>query len=77
MKLHFDQNQVFRIKVIKSIIDVFEGQPLNKGDYEFTLARDNGSLQFNENGVGNNIVQKQNGVKRNISYFLMEVQGVS
>jgi hypothetical protein len=31
MKLHFDANQQYQIDAIKSITDIFEGQPMNKG----------------------------------------------
>ncbi|MEK7309217.1 MAG: DEAD/DEAH box helicase family protein [Planctomycetota bacterium] len=67
MKLHFDPNQKFQIEAIQSIVDIFEGQPLNKGDYEFTLAMDNGSLQFNENGVGNNIILSDTQILKNVN----------
>ena len=54
MKLHFDSKQEFQIDAIKSITDIFEGQPLNSGDFEFSL-KSNGVL-LTENGLGNNLV---------------------
>lgn len=76
MKLHFDSNQDYQLKAIQSVIDLFEGQPLNKGDFEFSLSDNSSSLQLNENGFGNNLVisevqisdnlknvQKRNGIK--------------
>jgi type III restriction enzyme len=75
MKLHFDSNQEYQLQAIQSIVDVFEGQPLNTGDYEFSLEATNTSLQFSEYGVGNAIrltfqelldnvrkIQKRNGI---------------
>lgn len=56
MILHFDANQDYQLQAIKSVIDLFEGQPLNKGDFEFTLNTGDLSLQLNENGFGNNLV---------------------
>jgi len=55
MKLHFESNQEYQLQAIQSIVDVFEGQPLNAGDYEFSLEATNTSLQFSEYGVGNAI----------------------
>src|SRR3989339_1388594 len=66
MKLHFDPNQQFQIDAIKSIVDIFEGQPLSKGDYEFSLSQDSGSLQFNENGVGNNLILSEEQILQNL-----------
>ena len=37
MKLRFDPNQDFQLQAIRSTVDVFEGQPLNQGDYEFSF----------------------------------------
>ncbi|MGA3287379.1 MAG: DEAD/DEAH box helicase family protein [Bacteroidota bacterium] len=75
MKLQFESNQEFQLQAIQSIVDVFEGQPLNTGDYEFSLEATNTSLQFSEYGVGNAIrltsleilenirkIQKRNGI---------------
>ena len=75
MKLQFDSKQEFQTEAVKAITDIFEGQPLNSGDFEFSIIQ-SGSL-LNENGVGNNIafsqldqltgniqlVQKNNGIK--------------
>jgi len=55
MKLHFESNQEYQLQAIQSIVDVFEGQPLSTGDYEFSLGASNTSLQFSEFGVGNAI----------------------
>ncbi|MFH2069642.1 MAG: DEAD/DEAH box helicase family protein [Elusimicrobiota bacterium] len=67
MKLHFDPNQQFQIDAIKSIVDMFEGQPLSKGDYEFSISQDSGSLQFNENGVGNNLILSEKQILENLN----------
>src|SRR3989339_181601 len=67
MKLHFDPNQQFQIDAIKSIVDIFEGQPLSKSDYEFSLSQNSGSLQFNENGVGNNLILSEEQILDNLN----------
>ena len=37
MKLHFDPNQQYQHDAINAIVRVFEGQPLNHGDFSFTI----------------------------------------
>ncbi len=32
MKLHFDPNQDYQLQAIKSVVDIFEGQPLSQSD---------------------------------------------
>ena len=74
MKLQFDPNQDYQKQAIDAVVDIFEGQPLNSSDLEFSLTE--GSLQFSENGVGNRVslteeqvfknvqeVQKRNGIE--------------
>lgn len=56
MKLHFDANQDFQLQAIQSVVDLFEGQPLNTGDFEFSLNDSDLSLQLNENGFGNRLI---------------------
>jgi type III restriction enzyme len=51
LKLHFDSKQEFQLEAIKSITDIFEGQSLNSGDYEFSITQPGSAL--NENGFGN------------------------
>lgn len=68
MKLHFDPNQQYQLDAVKSIIDIFEGQPLTQGDFGFSIS-ENGQL-FNENGVGNRIVLSEEHILSN----LQEVQ---
>ena len=53
MKLHFDPNQQFQIGTINSIVGIFEGQPLNHGEFGFTFDDDN--YLFQEDGVGNRL----------------------
>ena len=38
MKLHFDPNQQYQLDAVKSIVDIFEGQPLNQGDFGFSVS---------------------------------------
>lgn len=75
MKLHFDSNQEYQLQAIKAVTDIFEGQQLNSGEFEFSVSQP-GSI-FTENGFGNQIdftelkqlteniqrVQQNNGLK--------------
>ncbi len=53
MKLHFDPNQPYQLDAINAIVRVFEGQPLNHGDFSFTI--DNRSTITPVGGVGNQL----------------------
>lgn len=67
MKLQFDKNQSYQLEAIQSIIDLFEGQELNKSDFEFSLSdTGNGSLRFTEAGVGNNLVLSEDELLANL-----------
>ena len=56
MKLIFDKNQSYQLEAIQAIVDLFEGQDLNKSDFEYTFSdAGKGSLQFTEAGVGNHL----------------------
>ena len=75
MKLHFDSKQEFQLEAVKAITDIFEGQPLSSGDFEFSIGQPGALLT--ENGFGNRLffsqleqlteniqhVQKNNGLK--------------
>lgn len=64
MKLHFDSNQDYQLEAIKAITDLFEGQPLSGGDFEFSIAP-SGAL-LNENGFGNHLRLEEEQVFENV-----------
>ncbi len=64
MKLHFDSNQEYQLEAIKAITDIFEGQPLSNGDFEFSIST-SGSL-LSENGFGNNLILSQEQLLANV-----------
>ncbi|MDO9576505.1 MAG: DEAD/DEAH box helicase family protein [Candidatus Cloacimonadales bacterium] len=64
MILQFDPNQSFQLDAIKSIVDLFEGQPLNQSELDFTFSDTN--LQFSEIGVGNRIVLNDEQILKNL-----------
>ena len=53
MKLHFDSKQEFQIEAVKAITDIFEGQSLSSGDFEFSISQPDALLT--ENGSGNKL----------------------
>ena len=57
MKLQFDAKQAFQIDAVNAVVDLFDGQPLNKGDFQISFeARGQGlfgSLIQTELGLGN------------------------
>jgi len=65
MKLHFDPNQIYQLDAIKSITDIFEGQSLNKGDFEFSMSSAN-TLIDNEFGVANRITLSEKQILKNL-----------
>ncbi len=64
MKLHFDSNKEYQLDAIKSITDIFEGQPLSTGDFEFAI-HTSGTL-LSENGFGNHLNLTESQVWKNI-----------
>jgi type III restriction enzyme len=64
MKLHFDPNQEYQLQAIRAVTDLFEGQPLRGGDFEFSL-QSPGALH-KELGVGNRLNIKPDEMERNV-----------
>jgi len=64
MKLHFDPNQQFQHDAINSIVDIFEGQPLNQGDFSFSITTK--SYMFQDGGVGNRLSITEEQILRNV-----------
>ncbi|MFA5515720.1 MAG: DEAD/DEAH box helicase family protein, partial [Desulfuromonadales bacterium] len=73
MKLKFDDKQLYQLDAISAVVDLFEGQPLAAGAFEFSLK--NIDQLFSELGLGNRLaiaedallanlqaVQKRNGI---------------
>src|SRR3990172_8646060 len=67
MKLQFDSSQEYQLAAVKSVVDIFEGQPLAKGDFEIAFAMTGGmSLAFTEKGIGNNLLLREEQLLENI-----------
>ncbi len=64
MKLRFNSNQEYQIEAIRAVTDIFEGQPLSGGDFEFSLA-ETGSF-LSENGVGNKLTLTEEHIWDNV-----------
>ena len=64
MKLFFDSNQQYQWDALKSITDIFEGQPLSSGDFEFSV-NTTGAL-LSENGFGNNLTLPTEQILQNV-----------
>jgi type III restriction enzyme len=60
MKIKFDASQQYQIDAVASVVDLFDGQPLNKGDFEITLESSSTNLfmsqAHSELGTGNRLI---------------------
>ncbi len=75
MKLQFDKNQEYQLQAIQSIVNLFDGQPLNSSDFEFSLSDNNsGSIQFTDAGVGNKLVLSEEELLINLNKVQTENQ---
>ncbi len=64
MKLHFDSNQEYQLDAIKAITDIFEGQPLSDGDFEFSVS--SAGALLSENGLGNHLALSEEQILENV-----------
>ncbi len=55
MKLNFDSNLDFQIDAINAVVDLFEGIPPKQGAFEISFGSQEGTLAFNELGVGHQL----------------------
>ncbi|MEO8149058.1 MAG: DEAD/DEAH box helicase family protein [Bacteroidia bacterium] len=70
MKLKFESNQTFQREAIDAITDLFEGQPLQKGDFSVSIEAAgsgifSGQVQT-EFGIGNNILLNEEALFKNL-----------
>ncbi|HSH64885.1 MAG TPA: DEAD/DEAH box helicase family protein [Bacteroidia bacterium] len=68
MKIKFDSTQTYQIDAVNSIVEIFDGQPLNKGD--FVITETHGffdSTEQTELGIGNNLAISSETVLKNIN----------
>lgn len=66
MKLEFDGHQDYQLEAMKAVIDIFDGQPLAKGNFETPLNSGVSSLVFSDNGIANNLEISPKGISENI-----------
>lgn len=66
MKLEFDGHQDYQLEAIKAVIDIFDGQPLAKGNFEIPLNSGVSSLVFSDNGIANNLEISHEAILKNV-----------
>lgn len=67
MKLQFDSNQQYQIDAINSAVNLFQGQPLNEGDFEVKIEKLNGQMILDGGFVvGNNLLLKEEEIIKNL-----------
>lgn len=66
MKLQFDSTQEYQIHAVQAVVNVFEGQPLAKDDFQVTLATSQAGLAFTDTGVANNLVLSNDQILENV-----------
>src|SRR5437879_5118137 len=70
MKIQFDAQQQYQIEAVNAIVDIFDGQPLSKGDFEIVLEfAGKGlleSVKQTELGIGNRLLLNDDALLKNI-----------
>jgi type III restriction enzyme len=65
MKIKFDGNQDFQLDAIRSVVDVFAGQPLTRNSLEWQTDALGGEL-LSEMGVGNSLALSDDAMLANV-----------
>ncbi len=67
MKLNFESHQQYQIDAIESVVGIFEGQPLESGDFEVELMQTPGQMRIGSDLlVGNNLVLDESQIMKNV-----------
>lgn len=70
MKIKFDSTQAFQIAAVDSITNLFDGQPLNLGDFTVEIntagTSTQGSIFQSELGIGNNLILNNETILKNL-----------
>jgi type III restriction enzyme len=70
MKIKFDPSQQYQIEAVNAVLDIFDGQPLEKGDFEIALESPGtglfSSLTQTDLGTGNNLVVDDDNLLKNV-----------
>lgn len=72
MKLQFDSSQNYQLQAVKSVVNLFEGQPLAKSDFEMTFAMEGASIALTQKGVGNNLILREAQILENLQKVQQE-----
>lgn len=70
MKIKFDSTQPYQLQAIASFVDLFDGQPLNNGDYSIAISSNieegQTSIFQTELGIGNNLLLNDDAIYSNL-----------
>lgn len=70
MKLQFDPKQEFQLEAVQSVVDLFDGQPLNNGSFQISFTSKGegifGSSVQTELGLGNSLVISRDVILKNL-----------
>lgn len=66
MKLQFDSSQAYQLAAMQAVVDLFEGQPLAKGDFELSFALEGSSLALTEKSIANRLVLNETQLLQNV-----------
>ena len=67
MKLHFDPNQAYQLDAINAIVDIFRGQPLQKGDFAVEMKQPDGQMKIEGDlAIGNQLLVSSDTIASNV-----------
>ncbi|MCI0625703.1 MAG: DEAD/DEAH box helicase family protein [Acidobacteria bacterium] len=70
MKIQFDAKQQYQIDAVGAVVEIFDGQPLNQGDFEIAFQSQGaglfGSQVQTELGIGNQLVLDRESLLKNV-----------
>jgi type III restriction enzyme len=72
MKLQFSATQDYQLRAIRSVVNIFEGQPLAHGYFEKSYATGDSSMTYTEKGTRNNLVLTAEQLLKNVQTIQAE-----